>query len=72
MKHNKLTITLTETLVLIPTWIVKTLTKISIQSENWPNVLVGDGRSMQNDINITKSNKEDNKYSYINRLSSCQ
>ena len=72
MEHNKLTIPLTKTLVLILTWIVKTSTKISIQSEDCPNALVGDGRSMQNGINITKSSKQDNKYGYINQLNSCQ
>jgi len=51
---------------------VKTSTEIGIQSENYPNASVADGRSMQNGINITKRNKQDNKYSIINQISSCQ
>ena len=50
---------------------MKTSTEISIQFENYTNSIVAEGRSMHNGINITKRNKQDNKYSNINQISSC-
>jgi len=46
-----------QTLVLIPTWIVKSSNVISIQTKNYPDSFVGVCQYMQNGISITKSNK---------------
>jgi hypothetical protein len=54
-------------------WIVKTSTVINIQTEHYPKSFVADGRSMQNDINIKKRNKQGRKIQLqMNQISSYQ
>jgi len=70
VKYNKFTWPWTETMVLISTWIVKTSTVLSIQTEYYPISFVGDGRSMQMILISQNAINRTDKYSTINQINS--